>query len=51
MDYTACKSVRRKVESSVRSVGSRGMRISNRGSDTEIFSDHKMSATAESGGI
>lgn len=45
MDYTACGEVLQGKESSVRSAGRRGMRISNRGSDTErFFSDHKMSA-------
>ena len=49
MDYTACGEVLQGKESSMRSVGRRGMRISNRGSDTEIF--HRLqdvSITAES---
>ena len=44
VDYTACGEVLQGRESSVKSAGRRGMRISNRGSDTErFFSDYKMS--------
>lgn len=38
MDYTACRGSVRRKESSVRSSWEKGMRISNRGSDTERFS-------------